>query len=527
MRSGIANAENFVSVLSLRPSFAIFAANQQNMTAMKRTILFPLLLLLGLSGLRGQEVEETTDSLAVYFDLLVQDLLPAGTNVGICMYDLTAGRPLYEYQADKLSRPASTMKLLTTITSLAQPRADEPFRTEVWYQGTVKSDTLHGDLYVVGGFDPEFDEDALDSLVRSVARLPFSVIRGTVYGDVSMKDSLYWGSGWLWDDNPASFQPYLSPLMLCKGVVTVCTHPAERGMQALVKCRPESSYYRVQNNTRSRTPSAGRYRVTRNWMENGNEICVTGNVTSRTTNTLNLYSSQDFFMHTFVERLQQHGLRCAPTSWQGDTIPLLPPSQVYAFREFVRDSLSTRVARYETSAQRVVNEIMKESDNLNAEALLCRLGAQFTGEKRVSARDGLSAVRRLIEQLGFDPKNYRLADGCGLSHYDYISPELLVAFLKYAYSNTDVFQRLYKALPISGVDGTLKRRMGYGTPAFRKVHAKTGTYTGISSLAGYLQTADGHWVAFAIMNQNVLSGRQARAFQDALCTELIQMQVGK
>lgn len=173
MRPGIANTENFVSVLSLRPSFVIFAANQQNMTAMKRTILFPLLLLLGLSGLRGQEVEETTDSLAVYFDLLVQDLLPAGTNVGICMYDLTAGRQLYEYQADKLSRPASTMKLLTTITSLAQPRADEPFRTEVWYQGTVKADTLHGDLYVVGGFDPEFDEDALDSLVRSVARLPF------------------------------------------------------------------------------------------------------------------------------------------------------------------------------------------------------------------------------------------------------------------------------------------------------------------------------------------------------------------
>ena len=492
---------------------------------MKRTILLPLLLLLALSGLRGQTVSPADSLLTARLDSLVQALLPTGGNAGICMYDLTAGRPLYNYQADKLSRPASTMKLLTTITALAQPRAGEPFRTEVWYRGTVKADTLHGDLYVVGGFDPEFDEDALDSLVRSVARLPFSVIHGGVYGDVSMKDSLYWGSGWLWDDNPASYQPYLSPLMLCKGVVTVCAQPAERGMEALVKCTPESSYYRVQNDTRSRTPSAGRYRVTRNWLENGNDLLLTGNVAGRMVSKLNLASSQDFFMHTFAERLQQHGMRCTPRL--SDSLRVPGPAPMYGFREFRADSLSARVTVYETPVQAVVNEIMKESDNLNAEALLCRLGAQSTGQKRVSARDGLDAVRRLIRQLGLDPGNYRLADGCGLSHYDYVSPELLVAFLKYAYSRTGIFQRLYKALPVSGVDGTLKRRMGHGTPAFRQVHAKTGSYTGINSLAGYLQTADGHWIAFAIMNQNVLSGRQARAFQDALCTELVQMQVGE
>ena len=84
----------------------------------------------------------------------------------------------------------------------------------------IERDTLKGDIYVVGGFDPEFDDEALDSLVSGVVRLPFSVVQGKVYGDVSMKDSLYWGSGWLWDDTPYSFQPYLSPLMLDKGVVT-------------------------------------------------------------------------------------------------------------------------------------------------------------------------------------------------------------------------------------------------------------------------------------------------------------------
>lgn len=44
-----------------------------------------------------------------------------------------------------------------------------------------------------------------------------------------MKDSIYWGSGWAWDDTPASYQPYLSPLMLNKGLVTVTASPGERG----------------------------------------------------------------------------------------------------------------------------------------------------------------------------------------------------------------------------------------------------------------------------------------------------------
>lgn len=180
------------------------------------------------------------------------------------------------------------------------------------------------------------------------------------------------------------------------------------------------------------------------------------------------------------------------------------------------------MASYSTSVQTVVNRIMKESDNLNAEALLCRLGTQFTGGRHVSAADGLSAVRQLIGKLGYLPDRYNLADGCGLSNYNYISSELLVAFLKFAYSRTDVFQKLYKALPIGGVDGTLKNRMRKGTPSYKNVHAKTGSFTAINCLAGYLKANNGHHIAFAIMNQNVLSGREARKFQDAVCDMLIR-----
>ena len=70
-------------------------------------------------------------------DSLIKKELPQGSEVGISVYDLTARKTLYTYRDTKLSRPASTMKLLTTITALARPDADEPFRTEVWYKGCL------------------------------------------------------------------------------------------------------------------------------------------------------------------------------------------------------------------------------------------------------------------------------------------------------------------------------------------------------------------------------------------------------
>ena len=413
------------------------------------TTLF-VLLWVCLLPLHAQQVEQADSLLSNRMDGLVDRMLPRGSNVGALFVDLATGRTIYDYQSDMLSRPASTMKLVTAVTALS----------------------------------------------------------GRVYGDVSAKDSLYWGSGWLWDDNPSAFQPYLSPLMLEKGTVRVLALPGKRaGEPATVMCTPESGYCRIVNRTRTNTRSAGPFRVTRDWMHNSNDILVSGNVSATQARVINVFAPERLFMQAFVERLRQGGLRC-------DT--------AYAFAELRRDTAeAVLVAAHETGEQAVLGQMLKESDNLNAEAMLWRTGAQAAGHRRVTAKDGLKETRRLIERLGLSPADYRLADGCGLSHYDYLSPRLLVELLRYAYSRTEVFQKLYKALPVSGVDGTLKYRMGYGTPGFRNVFAKTGSYTGVSSLAGYLKTRSGRWVAFAIMNQNSLSGRQARALQDELCMEVI------
>ncbi len=162
--------------------------------------------------------------------------------------------------------------------------------------------------------------------------------------------------------------------------------------------------------------------------------------------------------------------------------------------------------------------MMKDSDNLYAECLYYQMGATLY-HRPAQAIQSRSLEGQLIRQLGLNSDNYRLADGSGLSLYNYISTELLVTLLRHAWATPGVYVHLLPSLPIAGGDGTLKRRM-LRTPAQYNVRAKTGTLTGIISLAGYLTAGNGHQFCFAMINQSVLNKKEARAFQDRLCTIL-------
>lgn len=456
----------------------------------------------------------------IYFILFVcQTLLFAQTNlrarlnalistdflscseVGISVYDLTAGEQLYAYQDKKLYRPASIEKLITGITALDKMGIDYRIKTSLYYTGRIANGQLNGDLYVVGGFDSEFGDKDMDALIDKIVKSGIKRISGSLYGDISMKDSLYWGRGWSWDDNPYYFQPYLSPLMFHKGYVEVIAHPSQKDSSAYISCIPASSFYSLTNRTKTKSISAGKFEVSRNWLGGGNEIVVKGNVSSVQSDKVNMNTSQDFFMHVFRERLELQGISVSG----------------YAYRDCPKDSSVFLGECYHTLGE-ILLPAMKKSDNLSAEAMFYQLAAN-KGKRYVGSEDAIKVIEQMIRFLGYAPEKYRIADGSGVSLYNYISPELLLAFLKYAYEQKDIFQDLYKALPVAGVDGTLRYRMKNGN-AYNNVRAKTGSVTGVSSLAGYAQTSAGHLLAFVIINQNILKQQEAKNFQNLVCEEL-------
>ena len=166
----------------------------------------------------------------------------------------------------------------------------------------------------------------------------------------------------------------------------------------------------------------------------------------------------------------------------------------------------------------VMQPMMKESDNLYAEAVFYQLAAAKSGQP-ATAKNARAVVRQLINRIGLDPSMYRIADGCGLSLYNYVSAELEVMMLRYAFQNENIRKHFVSTLPIAAQDGTLKKRMS-GTAAAGNVKAKTGTVSAVYSLAGYCTAQNGHHLCFAILNQGVLGASRAREIQDKICIAL-------
>lgn len=441
------------------------------------------------------------NNISTEIDKYIKQYLPSSSEVGIAIYNLSKDQLIYEHNANKLARPASTLKLLTAITALEYHV--QPLETSLWYNGVIKENVLYGDLYVVGGLNPEFGEVELDEFISQIKKLSVSRIKGNIYGDISLKDSLYWGEGWAWDDNPSSYQPYISPLTYNKGKVTIESRPYNPGQKAQVIAKPKSSYYSIENKTVSKDPKAGKLEVTRNWLENQNNIMISGNVDRFRVKEVNVYNSTNFFLHTFYEKMMQNGI----------TI-----DGYYDVLEFEEGKETQLIYKNIITIPEIIKPMLKESDNLNAESLLINIGKLNKG-KHISAKDGLTYVDSLVLKLGDNPCNYQIADGSGLSPYNLISANLLLNLLKYTYQKKSIFNVIYPSMPVAGIDGTLAYRMR-NTSAYKKVKAKTGTITAASSLAGFTENSKGEIIAFAILNQNILKSSQARRFQDVVCSLL-------
>ena len=170
------------------------------------------------------------------------------------------------------------------------------------------------------------------------------------------------------------------------------------------------------------------------------------------------------------------------------------------------------------SIDEVLEPMMKNSNNIYAECTFYQTAAT-SGKKWAGRKEAAQKTEELLLKIGIDPSPYRIADGSGLSLYNYVSAEMLVALLGYAWQTPAIKDHLLPSLPVAGFDGTLQKRMT-DTAAQGNVFAKTGTVTGVSSLAGYLTAGNGHTLAFAIINQGVPASSLGRAFQDSVCQEL-------
>ncbi len=477
---------------------------------MKPKLFFPLLLFLFITTSFPQN---NIQQLKLRIDSVLSDNFFESTLMGIDVYDLTAKENLYSKNENLLFRPASNLKILTTSAGLVFLGPDYNFKTSLFYTGKIINGTLYGDLFVSGGCDPDFSTKDIDSLASIIKAAGIKEVSGNLFGDVSMVDSLFWGDGWMWNDDPSTDAPYLTSLNINSNSIGVIIKPAKLGEKANVTLIPESNFFKIENFTTTvPADSPNTFTFDRDWIHRKNTLILEGNVSSKAipdslqdTLFVNVYEPQKYFLYLFRQALENNRILV-----DGKNYFAKVPD--YALNIF----------NYNRPFGKVIINLNKISYNLGAEMVLRALSAKFFGTS-ATAENGVKMVDSLIVLAGMNPKGYRIVDGSGVSHYNLISAKLLLELLKYMYNqHPELYKILYNSFPIAGVDGTLKNRM-IDTPAQNNVHAKTGTLSGVCSLSGYVTSANGHQIVFSMLVQNYVgSSKTGRDFQDKICNILAE-----
>ena len=445
--------------------------------------------------------------LKLNIDKLLSDNFFETTLAAVDIYDLTAQQILYQKNNKMLLHPASNMKILTTAAALLFLGPDYKFQTKLYYTGEIVNQTLYGDLYIKGGCDPDFTSQDIDSLVYAINSVGIKEISGNIYGDVSMIDSLFWGSGWMWDDDPSTDEPYLTALNINDNAISVLAERTNPGKLIKVSILPETKYVQIDNKAISVDSGiSNTLKVTRDWLYRKNTIIIKGALNrEKELNRVNVFKPELYFLTLFQESLNKLGIKS-----EGEKSFSSVPS------------FAVPLYTFERTFDSVIVNLNKTSDNLSAEMTLRALGAKYN-KLPSTAEDGIKMIDSMIVLAGLDPTVYRLVDGSGVSHYNLISAELLIGILKYFYyQHPELYEILYNSFPAAGVDGTLRNRMK-NTKAEKNVHAKTGTLSGVSCLSGYVTAANGNQIAFSILIQNhVRNTAAAVAFQNEVCRLLAE-----
>ena len=148
-------------------------------------------------------------------------------------------------------------------------------------------------------------------------------------------------------------------------------------------------------------------------------------------------------------------------------------------------SNASLIVIYTHSIREVLHRMLKVSDNLYAESMFYQLAASG-GVRWCSAKQGRNYENALFSRLGLNPRDYNVADGSGLSLYNYVSAELEIQLLRHAYRHQEIYNALYEALPIAGV------------------------------------ASNGHLICFSIINNGGMTHSPMRRFQNKICVALCQ-----
>ena len=441
--------------------------------------------------------------------------------VGVKVVSLDSGKVLFEENAKKLLRPASNMKLYTVAAAMDRLTPDYRFQTSVYAASRPNSaGVLHGDLTIYGRGDPSIAArfnsgdyfKGINNLAEQIAAAGIKRVEGDLVGDETYFDGAPYGSGWNWEDLQWWYGAEVSSLTINDNALDLAVKPGlDVGQPAVITTGPPDPLLKIINKVvtgpRSSKRDLNMYRTL-----NADTLEIVGSIPLDDRGyTAGIGISQPALLFVYLLRnaLAQRGITVTGKS------RTIPPANFTALAP-VPAPTRVEVASLQSPAFGLVAaQTLKPSQNLYTEIILRTLGkvagpaATPINNIRTTESAGIEVVKTFLKEAGVTLGPLSLTDGSGLSRNDMVTPEASVQLLTYM-SRHRFANAFREALPIAGVDGTLRNRMR-GTVAENNVRAKTGSLSSAATLSGYVTTAAGENLAFSIMVNNYPEDTEVRA----------------
>lgn len=427
------------------------------------------------------------------------------------------------WRSEVVMNPASTMKLLTTLSGLDILGPQYRWRTNIYTDGTIRQGILKGNLYLQGAGDPKLIPEELAKMMRELQSLGIQKIDGNLFFDRSAYSPSVMEHNTIDGESLRAYNVPPDPLLYAFRTLSFQLGKSRTADFIDISYTPALSQLRVANQMQLVD------RPCDNWKSNIG-FKLDPEATNNTDQALIANFSGAFPRSCKDVNFNIVALDANTFLTQGFAAAWELAGGTWAKPPIGKDGNVPLAARLLLQFEGIkladdVVDINKYSNNVMARQVLLTLALEKMGKPATTANGDL-VIQSWLKQNGLNFTDLVIENGSGLSRNEAISAEQMNQLLLTA-RNLPVAEVFYNSLPIAGTDGTMRNRLLSQLRKFlhlkKKPEAriKTGSLVDVRAISGYVLSKSGKMYAVTsfINHPNAWRGLEAH---DQLLTWLLE-----
>ena len=441
--------------------------------------------------------------------------------ISISVMELELGRPgkntaktALDWRSTQAMNPASTMKLLTTLSGLDILGPQYRWRTKLFTDGFIRQGTLKGNIYLQGTGDPKLVPEVLARMMKDLQNLGIQKIDGNLLFDRSAYAPSVMEANTIDGESLRSYNVSPDPLLYAFRTLSFQLSKARNADFIDISYTPSLSQFKIVNQMQLVDKTCDNWRKDIHF-EISPEVIDTTPPPDLTAKFLGVFPANCKDVNYNIVALDANTFLTQGFSaaWEAaGGVWVQPPS---GKNEIVPISARSLLQFDGSNLADDVQDINKYSNNVMARQLMLTLALEKMGKPATTENGGL-VIQGWLKEVGLQFPELIIENGAGLSRNEVISAEHMNQLLLTA-RNLPVGQTFYNSLPVAGTDGTMKNRLLTQLGKFLnfkqkpEARIKTGTLSDVRAISGYVTSKSGkiYLVTSFINHPNAWKGLEA------------------